>query len=207
MKKIAVLCAIALSGCGSFTTDPMIIGGNMLDTAPQNDLEVKHPEWGDPPRRLIATYTSTPTSLQATQSQSLELETFLRQLGIEYRVIPGDYSLIQLEPVIQFDTDSARIDHQSRNWLDSLGRYLAGSPEIEVVIDGHTDNQGQSRYNDQLAQRRAESVEKALIGQKVQRQAIYTRAFGESMPRCSNASAPGKQCNRRVEIKFIYPNG
>ncbi|CAM4361438.1 OmpA family protein [Vibrio agarivorans] len=207
MKKIAILCAFALTGCGSFTSDPMYIGGNMLDTAPQNDLEVKHPEWGDPPRRLVATYSNVPAQPQASMPHALELETFLRQMGIQYRVIPGDYSLIQLEPVIQFDTDSSRIDAESRRWLDSLGRYLAGSPEIEVVIDGHTDNQGVSGYNDQLAQRRAESVEKALLGQKVEQQAIYTRAFGESMPRCSNASSAGKQCNRRVEIKFIYPNG
>ncbi|MDR9827641.1 OmpA family protein [Vibrio sp. FNV 38] len=207
MKQIAIMCAFALAGCGSFNTDHTYIGGNMLDTAPQSDLEVKHPEWGDPPRKLVASYSSIPAKAEPRQPETSELETFLRQMGIQYRVIPGDYSLIQLEPVIEFNTDSDQINAQSRQWLDSLGRFLAGSPEIEIVIDGHTDNEGLSRYNDQLAQRRAVSVEKALLGQNVEHEAIYTRAFGETMPRCSNASVAGKQCNRRVEIKFINPNG
>ncbi|MGL6260796.1 OmpA family protein [Vibrio sp. WXL103] len=205
MKKTIIVSALILSGCGSFDSQGGY-GSNLLDTAPRNDYEVKHPEWGDPPYTVITVQRQV-TSTTVEHNQSSSLEQFLRQNGIEYRLIPGEFAVIQLEPVIQFATDSAQINPQSRQWLDRLARHLATTPEIEVVIDGHTDNVGLSRYNDQLAQKRAESVEQALVSQRVTRQSIYTRAFGETMPKCSNTSSAGKQCNRRVEIKFIYPAG
>jgi outer membrane protein OmpA-like peptidoglycan-associated protein len=54
-----------------------------------------------------------------------------------------------------------------------------------------------------LSQRRAEAVKQALIAQGIAPDRIMTRAYGEAFPVASNATAAGRQLNRRVE--FVIP--
>ena len=68
---------------------------------------------------------------------------------------------------------------------------------------GHTDSDGSDAYNLDLSNRRAQSVASYLEGRGVNRARIATQGFGESQPIASNATAAGKQQNRRVEIRIV----
>jgi outer membrane protein OmpA-like peptidoglycan-associated protein len=72
---------------------------------------------------------------------------------------------------------------------------------IDVV--GHTDSTGSHQYNQALSERRADSVAKYLISQKVARVRIETFGMGETRPIADNATAQGRQLNRRVELTLI----
>jgi len=77
-------------------------------------------------------------------------------------------------------------------------------PALQVEISGHTDNVGAKAYNDQLAQKRAEAVSKYIKGKLGTNEAQVTlKSYGETQPAATNATAKGRQINRRVEFKVV----
>ncbi len=103
---------------------------------------------------------------------------------------------------ILFATDSAKLDTAARAWLDKLSDYLKLNRHPPVVhVEAHTDNVATRRYNQRLAQRRAEAVRAYLLGKGVPADVIRLQAFGESRPAASNRTEQGRQQNRRVRIR------
>lgn len=131
------------------------------------------------------------------------LEVFLRQNRIDFEVLPGNHVMVKLEQHVNFKTGSAFPEPAYNQWLDTLGSYLSQRQDIDVVIEGHTDNTGSDRVNDPLSELRAKEVKARLESNYVSSRAIYTRGFGEYVPACTNASPQGKACNRRVELMLI----
>jgi OOP family OmpA-OmpF porin len=79
----------------------------------------------------------------------------------------------------------------------SVDKRFAGR---DIQVDGHTDSRGSHAYNDRLSIRRAESVKRWLAAHGIAAGRISTDGYGESEPVASNASADGRQRNRRVVI-------
>ena len=71
---------------------------------------------------------------------------------------------------------------------------------VRARIIGHTDNQGSQSYNLDLSLRRAESVAMFLSAQGLPSRRLITQGHGEQEPIASNATAEGRQMNRRVDI-------
>ena len=66
----------------------------------------------------------------------------------------------------------------------------------------HTDSQGDDRYNQKLSEERAGTVRNFLVSEGVPATRISSIGFGSKMPVATNASAEGRQQNRRVEIEL-----
>ncbi|MFH4746590.1 OmpA family protein [Vibrio harveyi] len=198
-----VVCGL-LAGCTSINSD-MVPGGNILDTAPRTNSELRHPEWG-----YAKSYVSTPRYVAQTPSTAgkksqgvTSLEMFLNRHHIAHETISGDHLMVRLKEQVHFQTGSARLSSQSQDWIRNLGHYLAGRTDVDVVIDGHTDSTGAESFNDSLSEKRAREVEKQLLATSLPRQRVFSRGFGEYVPQCSNTTASGKACNRRVELMLI----
>jgi OOP family OmpA-OmpF porin len=91
--------------------------------------------------------------------------------------------------------------HDSDAIEDQMAALLSDQPEIEVVIVGHTDNQGALDHNRSLSARRAAAVRQALIddhGIAAGRMTAEGVAF--LAPAASNATEDGREQNRRVEL-------
>src|SRR5690606_35516976 len=73
-----------------------------------------------------------------------------------------------------------------------------------VHIVGHTDSTGSEAYNQALSERRAEAVARCLEGRGVDASRLRAEGWGESEPRDTNATAAGRQLNRRVEV-YVSP--
>ena len=69
-----------------------------------------------------------------------------------------------------------------------------------MSIEGHTDNVGSETFNLDLSQRRAESVLNFFLQNGVPGPKLTARGYGEGIPIASNATAEGRQQNRRVEV-------
>ncbi|MNI94792.1 Outer membrane porin F precursor [compost metagenome] len=69
-----------------------------------------------------------------------------------------------------------------------------------VRVDGHADASGKAAYNQQLSERRAQSVAKVLIGIGMPMQNIQTRGLGSTQPVADNRTSLGRTENRRVSI-------
>ena len=102
---------------------------------------------------------------------------------------------------IYFDTDKAVIKPESRPTLEEIAKLLRGSPQLNVVIVGHTDSQGTFDYNMDLSRRRAEAIA-AELGTRygIARTRLRAAGVGFLAPVGSNASEAGRALNRRVEL-------
>ncbi|MGY0615483.1 OmpA family protein [Vibrio sp. FJH11] len=199
-----ILCGI-LAGCSSID-QYMVLEENMLDTAPKTNSELRHPEWGyaSSTGAASASWGRQATSADAKMTQNItSLEMFLDRHNIAHETISGGHLMVRLKEQVHFQTGSAQLSLQSQDWLRSLGDYLSGRTDVDVVIDGHADSTGASSFNDTLSEKRAREVEKQLLSTSIPRQRVFSRGFGENVPQCSNATPSGKACNRRVELMLI----
>jgi outer membrane protein OmpA-like peptidoglycan-associated protein len=81
---------------------------------------------------------------------------------------------------------------------------LKDHPEVgKVVVEGHTDNVGKAAVNQKLSQGRADSVMKYLVGKGVAPSRLEAKGYGESKPVADNATAKGREANRRVELRIV----
>lgn len=104
---------------------------------------------------------------------------------------------------ITFDNNKATIRPTSKPTLDQAAEVLKEYKALRVAISGHTDNAGTREKNVKLSKDRAESVKKYLVEQGVEETRIETRGAGPDEPVDTNATAGGKERNRRIEFKLV----
>ena len=104
---------------------------------------------------------------------------------------------------VLFDTGKADLSPQANASIDKLAQFLLNYPKRNLSIEGHTDNVGSDDYNLGLSQRRAEAVKNALVAKGVASERIATKGLGKGFPIASNATAQGRQLNRRVEVVVL----
>jgi OOP family OmpA-OmpF porin len=106
---------------------------------------------------------------------------------------------------VLFDTNKADIKKNSFKEVDTLAAVLKQYPEINVVIEGHTDSVGSDAYNKKLSQSRADAVKKYMVDKAgIDAKRIKAVGFGEEKPVADNATKEGKAKNRRVEAAVDY---
>jgi len=102
---------------------------------------------------------------------------------------------------IGFDHDLAIIKSGSKPTLEQIAALLNDNPDLELVIVGHTDNQGSLEYNMDLSKRRAKAVEAALTGNyAIPQSRLSSWGAGYLSPVATNRSDAGRAKNRRVEL-------
>jgi outer membrane protein OmpA-like peptidoglycan-associated protein len=103
---------------------------------------------------------------------------------------------------IQFDTGSAEIrtTDGSIERLDRVAAVLLANPGSAVTITGHTDDVGSNADNQALSEARANTVRNYLIAAGIDGAQLTAVGAGESQPIADNATAEGKQTNRRIEF-------
>ena len=101
---------------------------------------------------------------------------------------------------VLFDTGRAELKSGAFSTMDRLATFLRENPERMVAIEGHTDSVGGDAYNLALSDKRADSVRTALVSRGIAGTRVTSKGMGESTPVANNATAEGRQRNRRVEI-------
>jgi outer membrane protein OmpA-like peptidoglycan-associated protein len=103
---------------------------------------------------------------------------------------------------IYFNTGSAVLLRQSFTPLNEVVAVLKENADLNLLVEGHTDNTGSSAVNKRLSQQRADAVKKYLVQKGIAAQRITTIGYGAAQPVASNATAEGRSKNRRVELKL-----
>ncbi len=101
---------------------------------------------------------------------------------------------------IQFDTNEATIRTESSATITEMAKLLKNSPNLRVLVVGHTDTDGSFEYNRSLSQRRAESVVADLVNRGIAKERLFPVGMSFASPVATNASPEGKAKNRRVEL-------
>ena len=104
---------------------------------------------------------------------------------------------------INFDVNSARLRKDSYPVLFYSFQVLENNPEMNVEIQGYTDNVGPASYNLKLSEKRAEVVKDYLVSKGIEADRLTVKGFGENDPIADNNTAEGRTLNRRIEFKII----
>lgn len=114
--------------------------------------------------------------------------------GQIYLVMPGN---------ITFDTNEAFIKSSFQPVVTSIAKVLTEYDKTLVYVNGYTDNTGSDAINNPLSQKRANAVADFLKVKGVAANRLKATGLGSSNPIASNATAAGREQNRRVEIVLV----
>lgn len=106
---------------------------------------------------------------------------------------------------VLFGFDSADLKPEAQTSVARVAGFLIALEDRSVLIEGFTDNVGDSQYNLGLSLRRAESVLEALVASHVPASRIVADGFGAAFPAADNETEEGRTRNRRVEIIILEP--
>ncbi|MDX2173657.1 MAG: OmpA family protein [Bacteroidota bacterium] len=103
---------------------------------------------------------------------------------------------------IFFENGKSYLLPESYIELNKLAQYLMKNPNIQIQINGHSDNSGLKYKNQKISELRAREVFEYLIKKGVQNK-LYFKGFGSTQPIATNDTDEGKALNRRVELEII----
>ena len=185
-KKLITSCMLALSlvGCTGFEAGNggYTAGGAAGGAAVGSLLGMGWGDYRDNQERELK------AKLQGTQAQVKK---------------DGNALVINLPGGVTFASDSADISSGFYSVLNRIAQSLNNYPETRIQVNGYTDSTGKDAHNQELSQRRANTVAQYLIAQGVSSSRIVANGFGSSNPIASNSTPDGRLQNRRVEIKIL----
>ena len=104
---------------------------------------------------------------------------------------------------ITFETASSALTPEGSAAVDAAAVLLTQNPGVRIEVHGHTDSDGESVFNQQLSQERAEAVVEALRVRGVDPGRLTAIGFGESNPIEPNITEEGRAVNRRIEFVVV----
>ncbi|SEU22298.1 Ig-like domain-containing protein [Stigmatella erecta] len=110
---------------------------------------------------------------------------------------------------VHFATNKDVILERSFSLLKQVAAVLRANPQLtKVRVEGHTDSQGSDAFNMDLSDRRAKSVRKYLIEKEnIAAERLEAVGYGETQPVDTNATAAGRENNRRVIFTILEQSG
>lgn len=110
--------------------------------------------------------------------------------------------IITIENML-FDFNKYTIKLSNNNVLDRLTEIIKDNKKYNVQIVGYTDNVGEIEYNQNLSEKRSETIFNILVQKGVNSERMSFVGKGEENPVAENTTDINRNKNRRVEIIFI----
>lgn len=129
--------------------------------------------------------------------QAAEIENTVPDARVE-RV--GEGIVVEFSSNVLFGFDRAEVTADARPTLDKLVDVLNKYPDTDIELQGHTDDTGAEKYNQDLSERRARAVDNYLEQKGIPARRIKIKGFGETIPKYDNTTESGRAQNRRVEF-------
>jgi outer membrane protein OmpA-like peptidoglycan-associated protein len=208
---LVAAASVALSGCAAMED---------MATSPEKEKTRKGAGYGAAAGAVIGLLTGGNDKFEAAMigaaagalaggavgyymdKQEAELREQMAGTGVDV-VRNGDNITLDVPGGVTFAFDSANLNPQFHSVLDKVASTLAEYDKTVIEVAGHTDSVGSDTYNQQLSERRANSVASYLSGHGVTRTRMVTIGAGEGHPVASNETDQGRAQNRRVEITIV----
>ena len=110
---------------------------------------------------------------------------------------------IELAEPIKFLLNEAVILPESLPVVNYVLKVMQENPGLKVRVEGHTDDEGPARYNQELSEYRSIWIKIFLMARGITADRIQVFGFGKSRPVASNTTPAGREKNRRVELRII----
>jgi outer membrane protein OmpA-like peptidoglycan-associated protein len=112
----------------------------------------------------------------------------------------GEAIVVKFKEQVLFAYDRSDLSATAKTNLDKFNDILKRYPETNITIIGHTDSKGSETYNQNLSEKRAESVTNYAGMNGIAGTRLTTIGKGESDPIATNDTDEGRALNRRVEF-------
>ena len=110
---------------------------------------------------------------------------------------------------VTFKSGKATLESNAKTVLKGVAKKLTTEDrykDLNIVIQGHTDNVGKSAKNQKLSLDRAKAVMNLLIKSGVNKKRVKAVGCGDSAPVADNKTADGREENRRIEMHYVTPD-
>ena len=101
---------------------------------------------------------------------------------------------------ILFATNSSILTEQSKFIIKEFSKFMLENKNIDIVIQGHTDDLGDAAKNIILSEERSKSVKEYLISLGVEANRLEAKGFGAKLPKVLNDSEQNRAINRRTDF-------
>lgn len=172
------------------------------------DTDNKAAQAGDAARAADQKAAGAQQAADSAQQSANGAKTFAEQ-GLDRMGHTIDsmnkYQMAKSETVL-FKVNSDKLSDEGKQQLDELAKQAQGMERFVVEIQGFTDKTGTATYNDELSQRRAETVARYLtVEYKIPVRNVTMLGVGYAMPVADDKTRDGRKQNRRVEVKLWVP--
>jgi peptidoglycan-associated lipoprotein len=151
--------------------------------------------------------TTEPDASQvSTQEEDLEAQKVREQLEKEQQEREARERELRAEKIkfmyedIHFAKGSYRLNPEARELLQRKAQWLQKNSDINVIVEGHTDEAGSKEHNFALGDRRAGAVKSFLIGQGIQSSRLIAVSYGNEQPIDTGKTETARSKNRRVHF-------
>lgn len=156
---------------------------------------------------MLAEQTGDASAARSEAEAAQQEAEMLRQRMAELQAEQTDRGMVLTLGDVLFDLNQADLKSAGEQTIGRLAQFMREYENRRVRIEGYTDSTGSDTYNQQLSERRAESVRNALVNQGISSRRIEIKGYGEQYPVASNENSAGRQQNRRVEIVISDKDG
>ena len=111
---------------------------------------------------------------------------------------------LELKEKLYFAWDQATIQNESFPMLDEVVQALKDNEQLRVQVEGHSSSDGTDEHNQSLSSRRADAVVDYLVAHGIAKERLHSKGFSSSAPNDTNATAAGRENNRRVEFVVYF---
>jgi outer membrane protein OmpA-like peptidoglycan-associated protein len=158
----------------------------------------------DKNERLDTLAASLDGSRHAIKSLESDIDTLGLEIGrLQGLARPELVSLLQagIEMDLLFRTDEFTLTDTTGDRLARLAASLASMPDLRIQLDGFADERGDETYNDELSEKRVESVRELFLQAGVAADRINAAAHGEAV--AQDQSADSLALERRVSVTLF----
>ena len=172
--------------------------------AAQRDADASQREAAVANRETVLAERNTDAARLETLKATQATDDLQRQIAI-LNARETDRGIIVTLGDVLFATGRSALKEANTGHLDKLAAFLVRYGDRTVIVEGHTDDVGTVDANQGLSQQRADAVRNYLVAHGVATSRLTSTGLGEGTPVSDNATATGRQQNRRVEVVIANP--
>ena len=157
---------------------------------------------------LACSNSQVQTEAPVTQEQEQEMAAEKTQAELEQERLEREAaeSKLRAEKIkfmyedVYFKKGRYSLSSEAQEILKRKATWLIQNPDLNVIIEGHTNNRGSKEYNFALGDRRAGAVKSFLIRQGVKSPRLIAVSYGNERPIDKSKTEKGREKNRRVHF-------
>lgn len=199
------MARIGLKGLGDLNIPGQTVTSAMLEiqVGGSSDSTRIREEWGafEEPEEDVDEVAFSPLSPGAIGVVDDAQNPTMNDVAFESPPTTMAVTELEIEPKIFFDVDASELPADAESRLQKIAEAFKDNPDVVGTIEvrGHADPTGSSEHNQDLSDRRAETVRELLTENGVDQRKVVARGYGEERP-AREGSEVGYEKSRRVEI-------